>query len=61
MALERMRVAIGRIERALDRIERAAIDQETDDGGTSDLARERAAEALRSLDSLITELKARRG
>jgi hypothetical protein len=61
MAHERMKAALDRIDRALERLEQAEIPQETDDVGTSDAARRRAAEALQSLDTLITELKASRG
>lgn len=62
MGQERMQVALSRIEKSLERLERISLDDKAaEDLGTSDLARERAAEALRSLDTLITELKSRRG
>jgi hypothetical protein len=63
MASERMMQAIGRMERALDRLEdiaQAPSSRPTSAvPGVDDAARGRAVEALRSLDSLIAELKVR--
>jgi len=64
MANDRMIQAIGRIEQALDRLEELAavvVDAQTNQTPVpaNDAGRVRAVAALRSLDSLITELKAR--
>ncbi len=52
MASDRIQAALDRIERALDRIEQAPPQP-----ATAAPRREQAAQALRSLDSLISELK----
>lgn len=56
MASDRMMQAIGRIEKAVGRIE-AAAEQRMLDSDKAGLARPQAAEALKSLDVLIAELK----
>jgi hypothetical protein len=64
MMSDRMKQAIGRIEHALDRLEQSAAAPPivaSNDVIASDFARERAASALRSLDTLISDLKAHRG
>lgn len=64
MANDRMTQAISRIEQALDRLEElaaVAADAKTTQApmAANDPSRVRAVAALRSLDSLIAELKAR--
>ena len=64
MMSDRMKMALGRIEHALDRLEQTPATPPivaSNDVIASDLVRERAANALRSLDTLISDLKANRG
>ncbi|PZU60999.1 MAG: hypothetical protein DI547_00690 [Sphingobium sp.] len=65
MTVDRMTLAVDRIERALARLE--AFAKQKEDGGNAisqsplpdGLSRDRAVAALQSLDSLISDLKAR--
>lgn len=67
MMSDRTKQALGRIDRALERLEQletqpaASPLSTSNDVIASDFARERAASALRSLDTLIADLKADRG
>lgn len=56
MVNDRIGAAIARIEHALDRIDHAPAPSIVQDGMAAP-RREQAAEALRSLDSLISELR----